>query len=71
MMNEGQLYEMQKDNTYNMYYVKYDLSKDVQNGIFSNDQKPIVKELKSKGHVISKWNLLKMVKASMMWLIVL
>ncbi len=53
-MNEGQLYEMQQDNTYNMYYVKYDWSKDAQNGIFSNDQKPIVKELKSKGHVISK-----------------
>ena len=37
MMNEGQLYEMQKDNTYNMYYVKYDWSKDVQNKIFPSD----------------------------------
>jgi hypothetical protein len=34
-MSEGKLYEMQKDNTYTLYQVKYDYLKDKDT--FSND----------------------------------
>jgi hypothetical protein len=30
-MSEGKLYEMQKDNTYTLYQVKYDYLKDKDN----------------------------------------
>jgi hypothetical protein len=36
-MNSGKLYEMQADNTYTLYDVKYDAQKDCENGIFPND----------------------------------
>jgi len=36
-MNSGKLYEMQADNTYTLYNVKYDAQKDSDNGIFPND----------------------------------
>ncbi len=32
-MSEGKLYEMQKDNTYTVYQVKYDHQKDKDNNI--------------------------------------
>jgi hypothetical protein len=36
-MNEGKLYEMQPDNTYTLYQVKYDYELDLKNKIKSED----------------------------------
>ena len=54
-MNEGKLYELQPDNTYSLYQVKYNTHKDVKEGIYPNDLKPIEKKLMSKGLKMKKW----------------
>jgi hypothetical protein len=36
-MNSGKLYEMQADNTYTLYNVKYEAQKDCDNKIYPND----------------------------------
>ena len=36
-MNSGKLYEMQADNTYTLYNVKYEAQKDFDNGIMANN----------------------------------
>ena len=36
-MNSGKLYEMQADNTYTLYNVKYDAQKDYDNRIWANN----------------------------------
>jgi hypothetical protein len=46
-MNEGELYEMQRDGTYNLYSVKYDYLKDRK--VVPDKQVPIAKELIAKG----------------------
>ncbi len=54
-MNEGKLYEMQPDNTYTLYRVKYDSKLDLKNRIFTDFQVPTEKEFISSGHIIKKW----------------
>jgi hypothetical protein len=36
-MNEGKLYELQPDNTYSVYQVKYDAQKDIKLVNFPED----------------------------------
>jgi hypothetical protein len=47
-MSEGKLYEMQKDNTYTLYQVKYDYIKDKDTK--HSDYIPTEKTEISKGH---------------------
>jgi hypothetical protein len=47
-MSEGKLYEMQKDNTYTLFEVKYDYLKDKEVSI--NEQVPVEKIFISIGH---------------------
>jgi len=47
-MSEGKLYEMQKDNTYTLFKVKYDYQKDKE--VSTNNQVPIEKIFISKSH---------------------
>ena len=36
-MNEGKLYEMQEDNTYSLYHVKYDYQQDIKDNKDTKD----------------------------------
>jgi len=47
-MSEGKLYEMQKDNTYTLFKVRYDYLKDKE--VSTNNQVPVEKIFISKGH---------------------
>ncbi len=54
-MSEGKLYEMQKDNTYTLYQVKYDYLNDNNKNIGPSDQVPKEKIIISKGHKKCEW----------------
>ena len=51
-MKDGNIYERQPDNTYELHKVKYDADKD--RGVGYDDQKPIEKKLEGKGLIMSK-----------------
>ena len=56
-MDEGNLYELQPDNSYSMFEVKFDYENDAKKGIRGpSKQESISKKLISKGHKnIVKW----------------
>ena len=53
-MNEGKLYELQQDNTFSLFQVKYNPQADVKLGKTVDKQEPIEKKLMSSGHIIKK-----------------
>ena len=50
-MNEGKLYELQKDNTFSLYQVVYNPQADIKLGKNVHSQDPTEKNLISAGHI--------------------
>ena len=49
-MEGGILYELQKDDTYSLFKVKYDNENDVKLDLRPSEQNPVFKKLISAGH---------------------
>ena len=53
-MKDGQLFELQQDNTYSLYQIKFNIEDDTNNGKYYDDQIPNLKKLSSTGHIFQK-----------------